>query len=554
MTFSFTFDRPVLLLLAAAAPAIWALLWLGDRRRLNAFRTFSGCGGLFPPLIRSAARGSRRDAILAASLLALLATALAGPRAGGPSAEATGPASATGVDVVFALDLSRSMLAADGAPTRLDQAREEIRSLLRGLPGQRVGLVAFAGEAASLCPLTRDHEALWALLRELRPEEIPAPGTRLDTAIAAGLAIVEPNSPAARALVLVTDGEHTTGAAQAGRAKAVGVRLFALGVGSPEGAPVPARAGGFTRDAGGAVVLSRLREEPLRRLAADGGGTYARAPGGGELLVHELAQKTHAPPSAGGSLYRWPLTAAVLLLAWRLRGLPAAHLLVTLALAVCPTVAGAESAAEFSARAAKAYGAGRPAEAEAEFLGAQVRDPASATIAYNLGNVRYRLGRLEGALADYRLALLSAPPSLRLKILYNMGSAAYRLGRFAEAEGYFRRALLLSPHDDDARHNQALAAARASTNRPAPTRAPPQPGRKSPQKPPTTAAQRPARPPAEDSTARPPSGRPERAVPVDPEARRRWAETVLDDLKEGPRSPSARTHSAAAGIAMERDW
>lgn len=236
----------------------------------------------------SAARPALRAA-LALLGLSLVSVALARPQRG----ERVEAAKRYGVDLVFALDASRSMRARDVAPDRFGLARLEVEGLLDRLAGNRFGVVTFAREAFVQCPLTTDVAAVKLFLRAASPEAMPDQGTSLESALSASgevLAAAE-RGARARVVVLLSDGEdHEPGAAEAARELAArGVRIFAVGVGGRAGEPIPLRGpggapAGYQKDAGGAVVLSRLEEEPLRELAGIGGGSYLRASDAGAAL------------------------------------------------------------------------------------------------------------------------------------------------------------------------------------------------------------------------------------------------------------------------------
>jgi Ca-activated chloride channel family protein len=229
--------------------------------------------------------------------LALLAFALARPQCG----TRTELARRSGVDVVVALDVSRSMRAQDVKPDRLSRARLEVGALLDELAGDRLGLVVFAAEAFVQCPLTSDAEAARLFLRAVGPESVPQQGSDLGNALLGArevLEAAEAGAARAKVVLLVSDGEDLEGGAveaarQLGEA---GVRVFALGVGTPEGAPIPVtdasgRVTGWARDRRGEPVLTRLDLATLRAVAEKGGG---------QLL--ELGSPDHGPAAFRAAL------------------------------------------------------------------------------------------------------------------------------------------------------------------------------------------------------------------------------------------------------------
>ncbi|HEX9737413.1 MAG TPA: VWA domain-containing protein [Thermoanaerobaculia bacterium] len=188
-----------------------------------------------------------------------------------------------GVDVVVALDVSDSMLVEDaesgGKLPRLERARREIADLLQLMEGDRIGLVAFAGTAFVECPLTLDYGAASLFLDTLDTDLIPVKGTALGEAIRTAVTAFEGATHKSRAIILITDGEDHTGDAlrAAEEAKLAGVRVFTIGIGRDEGAPIPAPGGGFRRDRRGEIILSRLDETTLQKIALETGGRYVRS-------------------------------------------------------------------------------------------------------------------------------------------------------------------------------------------------------------------------------------------------------------------------------------
>jgi len=188
-----------------------------------------------------------------------------------------------GVDIVVALDVSDSMLVedaeADGKLSRLERAKREITDLLRLMEGDRIGLVAFAGTAFIECPLTLDYGAAEIFLDTIDTELIPVKGTAIAEALRTSVRAFEGASHTSRAIILITDGEDHVGAAlqAAEEAKLAGIRVFTIGIGRDEGAPIPAPDGGFRRDRRGEIILSKLDETTLQKIALTTGGRYVRS-------------------------------------------------------------------------------------------------------------------------------------------------------------------------------------------------------------------------------------------------------------------------------------
>ena len=212
---------------------------------------------------------------LLATALAFLIIAVAGPRWGFQWEEVR----REGVDIVIALDTSRSMLTTDVKPSRLERAKLALQELVQKLQGDRIGLIAFAGSAFIQCPLTLDYGAFLESLRATSVGIIPKGGTALDEAIRTGLAAFENHPSKHHALIIITDGEDHAGQVQAASQLAAekGIKVYTIGVGTPEGELIPLTVDGrraFLKDRQGQVVKSRLDTEILQDIAITTGGAY----------------------------------------------------------------------------------------------------------------------------------------------------------------------------------------------------------------------------------------------------------------------------------------
>ncbi|MDB6128280.1 MAG: von Willebrand factor type, partial [Verrucomicrobia bacterium] len=182
-------------------------------------------------------------------------------------------------EILIAIDLSRSMLAQDVKPSRLDRAKLLTQSLLEKLAGERVGLVTFSGTAFLQSPLSSDYEILREFLPALNPDFLPEGGTNYRALIDTSLAAFGSTAAADRFLIILSDGEATDDdwKSQIPELKKKGIRVIGLGVGTTAGAMIPDSSGGFVKDERGAVVLSRLESETLQQLARETNGTYRDA-------------------------------------------------------------------------------------------------------------------------------------------------------------------------------------------------------------------------------------------------------------------------------------
>ena len=183
-----------------------------------------------------------------------------------------------GVEVMIALDVSNSMLAEDYSPNRLERSKLAISRLVDKLQGDRIGLVIFAGEAFVQLPITADYVSAKQFLKSITTESVPIQGTDLAGALMTAARSFSTQSERSRAIILITDGEdHEGEALDATRAIAEqGIRIYCIGVGSPQGKPIP-KNGSLMKDENGEIVVTRLNENILQEIAGIGGGKYVRA-------------------------------------------------------------------------------------------------------------------------------------------------------------------------------------------------------------------------------------------------------------------------------------
>ncbi|WP_426059970.1 VWA domain-containing protein [Hymenobacter sp. B1770] len=269
--------------------------------------------------------------VLAAALL--LAAAL-GPALG----VSQQPVRTAGKDVWLLVDVSRSMDAADVAPSRLLRAQAELQQLVAQFPADRLGLVVFGAEAVVQCPLTYDQEAVQVFISTLRTSLLPSGPTTLRAPLELVLSRLAPAPPPptpngaaigpvprATALVVVSDGEdfgENLDPVLQGLAR-LGARVYTVGVGTAEGAAIPKAGGGFVKDGQGQVVQSQLQEALLLQLSAQTGGQYVELnniQNGFGLLLQSLQTMQGAAGqvrtvAVADNRYRYPLAAALLLLA-----------------------------------------------------------------------------------------------------------------------------------------------------------------------------------------------------------------------------------------------
>jgi Ca-activated chloride channel homolog len=464
------FDTPLLLFLApAVALAVGFGAWLGRGRRIRLARRWS------PALAKLAkARGGWAPALLATVAL-LGMVGLAGPRMG--RTEITTETRA--LNLVLAVDISRSMLAEDASPNRLRRSVREARRLIEDLGGDRLGLIAFAGQSYILAPLTVDGGAIRMYLDALDPDLASSGGSNLRAVLAQGAQLLGATTDAAdRVLVVFTDGEaHDTLPEIVGQAEAlkdVGVRLVVVAQGGSQPVRIPIRdsAGTVTeyqQDADGAVVRTQRRDDILRAMvdAAEGTLVPSEVPDQAGAVRDLVAAMKRSPTSETRTADLVPrawipvLSAALLLILYTVaRPGPA---LVGLAGIL---VAGGTATAQRPAAGDRALAAGDPAGAAAAFLAEAGRGTARDTAFYNAGTAALEAGRLDvarGALAE---AAKSLDPALRYRALYNLGLVGLlaagadttRQEEFLDdAVDRLRQALLLEPSSARAKWNLELA-------------------------------------------------------------------------------------------------
>jgi Ca-activated chloride channel family protein len=456
--------------LLALPLVLLACAWARRRRRAA---LAAACDARFSE--RFAAEVDRRTPArraLSAGLAALgLAVALLGPARGA----STRTIELRGLDIVVCLDTSRSMLARDLRPDRLGRARREIEGLLEVLREDRVALLAFSGDAREVAPLTRDRQALRGLLEAVDPQDNRVGGTDLGAAIQRALQLFDGRSGAHEAIVLLTDGEDLEGrgAAAAEEARARGIRIYVVGLGSAEGSkiPLPIDEGteGFLRDRGGQEVVSALQDESLRHIASLTQGAYlstAESPTPLEDLYRARLSRLDGRASQGGvqrvphDRYQLPLALAVLALALELASSarlrraqrtretaagpardaarapangPAAGALASLALAFAPqapvpSAASSQPAIDPALEAALA-------QLESRSRDVQASERERARAAGKLGLSLARAEDAAGAAAAFaRARALAGPGELRRDCGYNAATALLQGAERARAQ------------------------------------------------------------------------------------------------------------------------
>lgn len=376
-----------------------------------------------------------------------------------------------GIDILFAVDTSRSMLAEDLTPNRLERARLGILDFVARLESDRVGLIPFAGSAFALCPLTLDYDAFRESLNALHTDLIPRQGTDLASAIKESERLFDENGNNHRVLILLTDGEDLQGdvidAAKA--ATKNGMAIYTVGVGSPEGATIPVRYRNgrtdFVRDEKGQVVKTTLDESTLRKIAETTNALYAPLGRGAEGLdtiyrerlrlvpKSELNQRMERIPL---ERFEWPLSAAIILL------------LLDFFIGDRRRVrARIEQAGKsrFTQRSTAVLMIGAVAAGISESPAAE----ADARVIYNQGTEAYAGGDFTKATEVLKSSLRTQDLNVQQLAYYNLGNSLYRAGQgtlekspketiksWEESIKAYEDALSLDDADEDANYNKAL--------------------------------------------------------------------------------------------------
>lgn len=466
-TTSLTFAQPLwlwgLLLLPAAAG-----LFVWSHRRGAELLQHIVAARLLNQLAGSVSRPRR---ILRAALLlgaiGFAIVALAQPRLGFIERETK----QEGRDVIVAIDTSRSMLATDIAPSRLVRAKMFTQDLLRLVKGDRVGLIAFAGSSFLQAPLTLDYNAVTNALEELDTSIIPRGGTNIAAAISSAREAFGKAEGQIRALVILTDGEEldADGIAAAQKAEAEGIRIFTVGIGSPEGSLIPVITPDgrqdVVRDNSGKPVTSKLDDSRLKEIAAATGGFYTPiGPDAARTIfqngIEPMERSEMGIFSARQPIerYQWPLAAAVACLALSLlpgdrRRMPK----VAALLFACALPAHAQSGLE-------EFKNGDYEKASEAFQEELKSQPGSRKLQFNAGAAAYKKGDFENAISHFTEALLSDERQLKEDASYNLANALVRKGEAAtepeakktswkSAIEHYEETLRLDPDNKKAQEN-----------------------------------------------------------------------------------------------------
>jgi Ca-activated chloride channel family protein len=464
----FGFFEPVWLLVGLLAVLAVVLLEIGAyRARAKALRIFVAAhlAGTLAASVSLPKRLWKR--LLLAAAVACLFIALARPHLFYRWEEER----RTGIDLMVAVDCSKSMLTEDVKPSRLERAKLAISDFADELPNDRLGLIPFAGDAFLQVPLTLDHDAFQTAVRELSTDTIPRPGTDIATAINEAVTADASQASNTKILLLVTDGEDLEGRAisAAQNAAKAGLKIYTVGVGTPAGDLIPERddAGElvYLHDENGEIVKSRLDEATLRQIAQVTGGAYEPLGQRGEGL-EEIYRRYIAPlprhqiesrrQKIRFEQYEWPLGLSMLLLIAstligertrsgadvltplpppRRHGRPSPQRPATASAAALLLLAAfLPSRASTMTQAEREYKAGKYPAAEENYQDAAASAPNRDDLKFNSGDAAYKAGEYSQAEDAFRQALETPDLGLQEKAYYNIGNAQYRQGETTEKD------------------------------------------------------------------------------------------------------------------------
>ena len=384
-----------------------------------------------------------------------------------------------GAEIMVVLDVSNSMLAEDYSPNRLERAKLAISKLVDELQGDRIGLIIFAGESFVQLPITSDYVSAKIFLNSITTESVPVQGTALGEAIRTAIRGFTSESEHSRAIILITDGEnHEDDPVAAARdAVDMGAKVFCIGVGSPEGKPIPMD-GGLLKDKDGNIVVTRLDEQTLRDIASAGEGLYVRA-GNTEFGLNPVIDEIRTLQDKEFQsvvfeefdeqyMYFFAIALVFLLIEFfmsdtrnhrSLFGRSGKTLAAIAAMIVlAPAVMSAQSDRTEVRAGNKDFKKGLFREAEIDYKRALIVDSASVTAKYNLGNTLYKAESYNEAelyFKDLGDTLKNLSSSKASDYFHNSGNIALKQKKYQEAVEAFKESLRLEPDNFETKNQQS---------------------------------------------------------------------------------------------------
>lgn len=463
------FYAPEFFLFLWAIPVIYLLYWTANQlwlRKIKAFGNPTLVLNKLIPFYRASAKWFQMICIMIAIFFATLA--LARPQWG----EEKKKIQRKGIDIVFLLDTSLSMMAEDIKPNRLLKSKLDIKNLAHQLKGDRVGMIVFAGSSFLQSPLTLDYGAFMLFLDAVRVGHVPDPGTSLSEALRLVIKAFPDEGSKHKAILLFTDGEDHEGGIDEvlKEVQKTGIRVYAVGMGTEKGDPIPLkdenrRNTGFKKDRKGQIVLTKLNAPLLERIAGETGGLYLQAtPGEQEIRVilkhmesldkRQFKEQLITEKEDHYQLFLF-LALFFLCLEMTIRKTqknPTQALAVILAFFIftgfIKTTRGLNDEGN------KLFAEKRYQSAINAYHKAQVKNPEDPVIRYNLATTLYQTKNYQEAAKEYEKAIqLAKDKELLGQAHYNYGNTQYRLGNFEKAIESYKKALEINPADKDAKYN-----------------------------------------------------------------------------------------------------
>ncbi len=375
-----------------------------------------------------------------------------------------------GIDIMFALDVSKSMLAQDIKPNRLERAKQVITSIINNSPDDRIGMVVFAGRAYLQMPMTIDHAAARMYLASASPDDIPTQGTVISQALRMSGAAFNPKDKTYKAIILLSDGEdHDKDALKAVKQlSGDGIIINTIGIGSAQGAPIndPAT-NSYKRDEQGNLVISKLNEQELSDIAEKGKGIYQRytstdevvsniekkLSGIGETIITDKSFDSYL------QFFQYFLAAAFLFLIIELfisekKKMPKKIIVTGICILMLSSYSFAQNTKNEIIKGNEAYKNNDFDKAEVFYGEAQKLDEKNTTASYNIGNVFYRKEKTDEAVNAFDNTIANTKDnSVKQKAFYNKGVAYQKANKLPECILAYKNALILNPGDEDARQN-----------------------------------------------------------------------------------------------------
>jgi Ca-activated chloride channel family protein len=404
--------------------------------------------------------------ILVLAAFAAITLALTNPRSNNGSEKVN----RNGIDVMIALDVSKSMLAQDIKPSRLDRAKQLLGKLIDKLSNDRIGIVVFAGRSYLQMPLTGDHGAAKMYLAAANTDAVPTQGTVISDALKMCYSAFSGKEKKYKAVILISDGEdHDEGAQKAASDLASdGIVVNTVGIGSPGGSEIiDETTNQPKKDNNGNVVISKLNEEELRTIAEKGNGIYQLFTNTDEVVsaldsrLSTMDQRTVTEDSLINykSFFQWLAALALIILmveffmSERTKRIAAVAAAIFCSIMI-PFHSGAQNEKKLIKKGNEAYGKSQFSDAIAQYKKVTDKNPDNATAQFNMGNALYRDQKSDDAVAAFDKALSTTPDKMeRSKAFYNKGVVLQNNKKLPECIEAYKNALKLDPDDEDARQN-----------------------------------------------------------------------------------------------------